>query len=219
MSASLILINGRIYTQNDHKPLVPAVAIRDGRIIAFGSDDEIEPLSANRGQAIDLGGRSVTPGLVDAHVHFEGYALAIERVDLSDASTLDEALRIISEAPDSGEEGQWLLGRGWNQAHFPQERFPTAAALDGIVVHRPALLMHRSGHAAWANSRALKMAGIGSGTADPSGGEIQRDKSGRPTGIFFEEAIRLLSRIIPKPGQAEIQRAMREAQKNAFAWD
>ena len=98
MRATLILVNGRIYTQDDHKPLVTAVAIRDGRIIAFGTDEEIRSMGAPSGQSIDLGGRSATPGLVDAHVHLEGYALSLGRVNLAAATSFDEALTLIGDA-------------------------------------------------------------------------------------------------------------------------
>ena len=216
MSATLVLLNGRIYTQDDYNPRVSAVAIRDGRIIDLGTDEEIRPLLANGGQYIDLGGRSATPGLVDAHVHFQGYALSLGRVNLAEATSLSEALTVIGEASELGDRDRWLLGRGWNQARFSDNSFPTAAELDNAAGQRPALMMHQSGHAAWANSRALKIADIGLGTADPPGGQIQRDSSGRPTGILFETAVNLVTRFVPKPDQADIQRAMLKAQERCL---
>jgi predicted amidohydrolase YtcJ len=223
MPPNLILTNGHIYTMDPRLPQVTAVAIRDGHIFAVGDDIAIKELASTGSEWLDLNGRSVVPGLVDAHVHFEGFALSRRRVDLDDASSLDEVLQRISGYADQlrDEEQQfghngWLQGRGWAQDTWVDAAFPTAAQLDKIVLDMAVYLRHKSGHAAWANSRALKIAGITAVTDDPPGGQIQRDLSGQPTGILFEDAMDLVKRHVPKPSIAEISRAMLDAQQ--YCW-
>jgi predicted amidohydrolase YtcJ len=217
ITSLLILYNGRIYTQDPQQPHATAVAIRDNRIVAVGSDDEVKALPGPVAERVDLNGRGVTPGLVDAHVHFQHYALFRRRLDLDGVATLDEALQRIAGYAENSAPDQWLLGRGWNQAGWPGGAFPTAADLDRVVPQAPVYLNHKSGHAAWANSRALRIARIDERTADPPGGQIQRDESGRPTGILFEEAADLVRRHVPRPTEAELVAAMRAAQEHCWS--
>lgn len=218
MSATLVLGNGRVYTMNPARPQATAVAVRDGRILAVGGDDAMRALLGAGGEWVNLDGRCLVPGLVDAHVHFHGFSIARRRVDLDNAASLDEVLgRIAVTDQASGDGAIWLRGRGWAQDAWAERRFPTAADLDRVVAGRPACMTHKSGHAIWVNSRALRLAGISAATPDPPGGQIQRDASGAATGIFFEDAIDLITRHIPEPGPAEVQQAMREAQ--AYCWE
>ncbi len=219
MSATMILLNGRIHTLNPQQPTATAVAIRDGKILAVGSDDEIKPLLAAGGERVDLNGRCLTPGLVDAHVHFQHFALSLQRVDLRGTKTLDEALvRITAKISNlqSPISDFWLEGRGWRVTDWGQTSFPTAAHLDAVSSDIPICLRDHSGHAAWVNSRALRLANIDAQTADPPGGQIQRDENGQPTGILFEDAIDLVARHIPETTTNQIADAMREAQK--YCW-
>jgi predicted amidohydrolase YtcJ len=210
------LVNGVVYTQDVGRRVVSAVAVRDGKVLATGSDEEMKALLGKEGEVVDLDGRCVLPGLVDAHVHFEGFSLSLQRVNLAGTTTLSEALERIAARVDEQEAGVWLQGRGWNQNEWPGGAFPTAADLDRIVPHRPVYLSHKSGHAAWVNSLALKMAGVISDTADPVGGQIQRDEQGRPTGILFEEAMGLVGDHIPSTTEAQVEAAMRQAQDYCF---
>ncbi len=220
MSATMILHNGRIHPLNPKQPTATAVAIRDGKILAVGSDDEIKPLLAVGGELVDLNGRCLTPGLVDAHVHFQHFALSLQRVDLRGTQTLDEALnRITQKLPTDHRllnTDYWLQGRGWRVNDWGQTDFPTVAHLDAISSDIPICLRDHSGHAAWVNSRALHLANIDAQTADPPGGQIQRDENGRPTGILFEDAIDLVARHIPETTTDQIAEAMREAQE--YCW-
>ncbi len=219
MSATLVLVNGRIHTQDPANPLVTAVAIRDDKILAIGTDDAMKALLGADGELINLNGRTVTPGLVDAHVHFQWFALGLQRVNLDGSRNLADALsriedHIIANPPATPDE--WLEGHGWAQDSWPERAFPTAQQLDKLLPNRPAMLRHKSGHAAWVNSYALKVAGITAETPDPPGGEIQRDENGRPTGILFEEAINLVSEHIPRPTTSQIANAMLAAQ--SYCW-
>ena len=223
MSANLILTNGHIYTMDPRHPQATAVAIHDGKILAIGDDATIKNLPLRDAEWLDLDGRSVIPGLVDSHVHFEGFSLSRQRVDLDEAATVEKVLRRIALYAEklqsltrSPSAEQWLQGRGWAQDAWQEPAFPTAAHLDQITPDMPVYLRHKSGHAAWVNSKALKLAGITSATEDPPGGQIQRDAEGQPTGILFEEAMKLVQDHIPKPTLSEISSAMLEAQ--TYCW-
>lgn len=207
---ALTLINGRFTTLDPNQPQVTAVAVRNGRIWAMGRDEDIKQLG---GEVVDLDGRTVTPGLVDAHVHFEGFSLSLLEIDLMDTTSLDDALGRIQARYETLEDGEWLRGRGWTQADWTSHQFPTAADLDNISPDKPAYLRHRSGHAAWANSVALKVAGITANTPDPSGGQIQRDENGKPTGILFETAMELVADKVPAYSEDQIVKAMRLGQE------
>jgi predicted amidohydrolase YtcJ len=176
----------------------------------------MKTLLGSGGEWIDLNGRCVLPGLVDAHVHFEGFALSLQRVNLAVTADLDEALDRIAARVAEQEAGVWLEGRGWNQTNWPGGAFPTSADLDKIVAHRPVYLSHKSGHAAWVNGLALKIADITAETADPPGGQIQRDEQGRPTGILFETAMGLVGDNIPRATEEQVIVAMRQAQDYCF---
>ncbi|MGB1249571.1 MAG: amidohydrolase [Candidatus Promineifilaceae bacterium] len=208
-----LLTNGKIYTMDASQPTATAVAMRDGKLIAVGSDEAIRALG---GTEIDLDGRCVIPGLIDSHVHFEGFSLALSEINLLDTESLEVAMARIETRADATSEGEWLLGRGWTQADWASHQFPTSADLDSVSGQHPAYLRHRSGHAGWVNSRAMRMAGIDANTPDPSGGQIQRDADGNPTGILFETAMELVADLVPPYTEEQIVRAMREGQ--AYCW-
>ncbi len=223
MAADLVMTNGRVVTMDAQQPEVTAVAICGTKILAVGNDDEMRDLLSPDGEWIDLNGRAVIPGLVDAHVHFQGFSIFRQRVDLDEASSLDEVLeRIVRYANKKqvvsvgGDGIEWLQGRGWNQNSWRDSISPTAAQLDQIVPNRPACLRHKSGHAAWVNSKALQLCGITAATHDPAGGQIQRDANGKPTGILFEDAMNLVTDLIPRPTLNEISAAMLDAQE--YCW-
>lgn len=216
MSANLVLTNGRFYTVDPTQPLASGVAIRGNRILAVGNDSDMKALLAPGGEWIDLAGRGATPGLVDAHVHFQWFALNLRRLDLFEVPTKAEAVQRVAAAAAGLAADDWLLGRGWSQDVWPDRAFPTATDLDEVTGRTPAYLTHKSGHAAWANSRALRRAGITADTPDPAGGAIQRDETGAPTGILFETALDLVSDHIPPPTQNDIIAAMKQGQ--AYCW-
>jgi predicted amidohydrolase YtcJ len=198
------------------RPLVTAVAIRDGVIIDVGDDAAMESLLGPSGRVLDLDGKAVTPGLVDAHVHFQWFSLSLQSVDLFEVPSLEEALRRVQEGVQKAASGSWLQGRGWTQELWQKRTFPTAAQLDEVSGDAPVYLTHKSGHAAWANTQALRRAGITADTRDPAGGQIQRDESGQPTGILFESAMELVEKQIPEPTVDEVVTAMRVAQEQCW---
>lgn len=220
MEELLLLTNGRIYTMDKDQPTATTVAIRNGKILTVGDDNLIHEFDDQGVKRVDLEGRCVIPGLVDSHVHFRNFSLARRRVDLDNASSLNEVLgRIADYAGDQKniERSGWLRGRGWAQDSWTDNRFPTAADLDQIVGQIPACMTHKSGHAVWVSTRALRMAGITAETPDPPGGEIQHDAQGQPTGVLFEDAINLVTDLIPEPPLDEVVDAMRDAQR--YCWE
>src|SRR5688572_7635653 len=191
-----LLYNGRIRTLDPRQPLVSALAVRDGKIVAAGSYDEAGA-AVEGGERLDLGGRDVLPGLTDAHLHFEWYALGLQAVD-AETPTLDEALRRVAERATRTPAGEWITGYGWNQNEWGGQ-FPSAAELDRVAPGQLVFLKAKSGHAGWANSAALRRAGITESTPNPLGGEIVRDTQGGPTGILFEDAMHLVDKLVPAP--------------------
>lgn len=205
-TADVALVHGRVFTGNPVMKRAQAVAIKGNRIIAVGSDQGVKSLVGKTTRVLDLGGRFVAPGFNDAHVHLIGGGLAMSRVELRGARTLEElAARITAAASQLPDHG-WLQGRGWDQTELPGGAYPPIGLLDEAAGGRPAFLFRTDGHTVWANGAALAAAGIDRDTPDPPGGEIVRDASGAPTGILKESAAELVEKIVPRPGHAE-QRA------------
>lgn len=214
-----ILYNANIHTLDPHQPHATALAIDDhaaygGRILAVGTDDFIQAEFAGRAEAQDMQERTLIPGFTDAHLHLRNYAHSLNKVDCVTA-TRQECLKRVAQKAETLESGVWLLGHGWNQNHWP-EGFGTAAELDAVAPQNPVYLTASSLHAVWANTVALKTAGIDRLTPDPPNGEIQRDVEGNPTGILFESAMQLVSDVIPQPSHAENIAAIKVAQE--YLW-
>ncbi len=207
----LILYDGRLTTQDPHFPRATALALRDGRILAVGDDDEIRALARPHTRQINLGGRRVLPGLADAHFHLYEWALIRRGTALADTASLAEVRERVRRAVRQAAPGQWILGQGWNQDTWPHPRLPDRTDLDDLSRDNPVILWRTDLHLAWANSRALEMAGITADTPDPEMGVIDRDETGRPTGVLREMAINLVRRVIPPPTADETDEAMRQA--------
>ena len=216
MQADLVLCNGRIYTMDQASPQVRAVAMVGNRIAAVGDDAQIMSLLAPDGETVDLGGRTVVPGLIDCHVHFVSYALRLTRLDLSGIVSRAEAVRLVAERAQTAKPGEWVLGGGWDRNLWEDTSFPTKEELDSVVRHNPVALSSKDGHSLWANSLALTRAGITAETHSPPGGEIERQPgTGEPTGILKERAESLVTKVIAKPSLGVIQTALKAAMSNA----
>lgn len=203
-----ILYNARIYTLDPALENVSALAVERGEIVAAGDTADLLIRFGNA-ERQDLEGRIVIPGLTDAHIHLETYALFLQKVDC-ETPTRQECLRRVAERADQTPEGEWILGHGWNQNEWP-EGFGSAADLDAITTRHPVYLTAKSLHAGWANSTALRMAGIGEGSPDPPGGRLGRDERGVPNGILFEGAMELVEGVIPAPSSSQSAEAIRKA--------
>ncbi len=214
MQADLVLYNAHVYTMDAAHPHAQAVAIAGNRFLAVGDDAELRPLLRPGGQAVDLGGRCVIPGLMDAHIHLGWYCLGTyqNQVDLDNVPTKAEALARVAAAARQTPVGRWIQGSGWNKNLWPESdrEFPTAADLDAVAPAHPVALKDKSHHALWVNTRALELAGVTAATADPPGGAIVRDEAGRPTGILLEAADELVSRVIPEPDVETMAAALRQ---------
>jgi hypothetical protein len=173
-------------------------------------DKDIKSLIRPDLEAIDLKGRTVIPGLCDAHLHFSSVSLAMQRVNHNDLPSLAEALKRVAERAGKTPKGQWILGRGWDQTEWVENRYPTRQDLDGVAPDHPVLLNRTDGHLGWVNSLALQLAGVSPDTPDPVGGQIDRDANGEPTGILRETAQGLVSRLVPKPTREDVMRAMQD---------
>lgn len=208
-SDELILLNGRVQPLGGHAP-VEAAFVRDGRVVALGTESEIRTLAPGA-ETLDLEGGTATPGFTDAHVHWTEWAMGRTRVNVA-LDTMGEALEIVRAAAGNG--GGWLVGRGWDTHLWGG--FPTAAALDTVVPDRPVLLESRDMHAAWLNSRGLREMGITAATPDPEGGEVVRDPAtGEPTGVVLERAREMVMARLPVAGLPEILDALESAQAEA----
>jgi hypothetical protein len=182
----------------------------DGRIISTLPGDAV---SHSVDRVIDGGGRTLLPGLIDAHGHVMGLGLSALQLDLSDTNSLAEAQAKIRAYAAANPNLPWIIGRGWNQEKWGLGRFPTAADLDGVIADRPVWLARVDGHAGWANSAAIRIAGVTAATRDPSGGRIERGAGGAPSGIFVDAAEELVGRHVPAPTAEFRDRALAESQR------
>jgi len=208
-----ILLNAKIYTLDELHPTASAMVIDQGRILTLGDENHCLEFAGDC-QRDDLGGSIVTPGLTDAHIHLEQYALSLQKIDC-EVPSQEECLYRVTQRAKETQPGQWVLGHGWNQNLWP-EGFGTSTDLDAVAPDNPVYLTAKSLHAGWANSAALQAAGINHNTPDPADGQIQRDLQGLPTGILFEGAMRLISEAVPQPSVSELATALKQAQKNLW---
>lgn len=216
--ADIIVVHGRVYTEDPKQPWAQAVAIYHGKIVAVGDDPVIERMRGMGTKVINAGGKLVLPGFVDCHVHFIDGAFSLGRVNLEGAKDTADIQKRLREyaAEHPGED--WILGRGWNYAMFGSETLPHKKYLDELFPNRPVFLEGYDGHTYWANSRALAMAGITRDTPNPPNGTIVRDdKTGEATGALKEAAHRLVSKIVPEPTRADQLLALRAGMKWANA--
>jgi predicted amidohydrolase YtcJ len=215
--STLVLYNGPIYTLTPELPVARAIAIRDGRVLAVGSEGRIQAATGGRAEMINLNGRAVVPGLTDAHVHIVWQGLVQREARLGGTATLEDALAIIADRAATLPDGAWLRGGGWD--HIPWGgRWPTRADLDAVCPDRPALLSRKDGHSLWVNSRALALAGITATTPDPAGGQIRRDRDGEPTGILTETAMDLVRAVVPQYSDADRVDGLRIALREALSY-
>ena len=202
--ADLLLVNGKVVTMDPARPKATALAIVGDRILAVGTDAEIDRLRGEGTRVIDLAGKTASPGFIDGHAHFVGIGDARIALDLRGAASWDEVVARVASVAAKARPGEWILGRGWHQKEWATppspnvEGFPLHASLSAATPKNPVLLSHASGHAAFANAVALERGGVGRETKSPDGGEILRDAAGEPTGLLRETAEDLVSAALQK---------------------
>jgi hypothetical protein len=217
-AADLIVTNARIYTVDANRPVVEAMAIRGGRVVATGPRRLVESLKGPNTRVLDVNGRTVIPGMVDAHVHLTGLGQALRSVDLVGTTSYQQVIdRAVTRAGEVA-PGSWIVGRGWDQNDWADTRFPTHDALSLAVPNNPVLLERVDGHAVFANAAAMKVAGITAATKDPAGGRLERGAGGVPTGVFVDNAMALMERVVPPATKEEIRSAVLAAIQESNRW-
>ena len=214
-AADLVLMNGRIVTVEDTMPEAQAVAVRGGRIAAIGGSAVIGRYVGPATQLIDLKGQLVIPGFIEAHGHFNGLGAAGLQLKLMDAASWDDIVALVGAEVRKAKPGQWIYGRGWHQEKWASkpvpnvEGFPTHASLDRVSPNNPVVLTHASGHASFANAKALELSGITRSTPNPPGGDILKDARGEPTGLLRERASGLIRAGAGEPVQTAAEKRAR----------
>lgn len=196
--ADLIMFNGNVITIDAEMPQAEAIAIKEGRILAVGTNKEIEKYKGDDTKTIDLQGKTVLPGLIDAHMHFPLLGLRLKQLYLDNTKSVQEALDVISKEVTKVQPGEWICGRGWHTVYWNTIEYPDNRGLNKIAPDNPVFLVGMATHAAWANEKALQMAGITKDTPNPPGGEVVKNPAtGEPTGILLEKAMDLVIKHIP----------------------
>jgi predicted amidohydrolase YtcJ len=212
----LIVIHGKIWTENPAQPEAEAIAVSGHRILAVGTTKEIERFAGPQTKVIDLKGQRVVPGFNDAHVHFFWGGQGIASVQLRDVTSREQFTQRIAAFARTRPSGEWIQDGNWDEEKWSPVTLPTHEWIDAVTPNNPVWVNRSDGHMMLANALAMKLAGITKATPDVPGGVILRDKEGNPTGIFKDAAKDLIERVMPPPSDAQIDEALLAAQKYAL---
>jgi predicted amidohydrolase YtcJ len=215
--ADRIFVGGRVWTGDAGHPLVEALAVRGTTVLAVGASADVRRLAVKGTDIVDLRGRFLCPGFIDGHLHLLGGSVSLEELRLDDAETFPALTRRVRDWSAAHPAAHWVTGEGWTYAAFP-DGMPSRLQLDAIVPDRPAFLVSYDGHTGWANSLALRLAGVTRETQDPPGGAVARDAKGEPNGVLKESAMDLVARLVPQLLPHEKERALRRGIAQAAAW-
>jgi predicted amidohydrolase YtcJ len=207
-SADLIFKNGNVYTVNERQPRAEAIAVKGDRVIFVGSNAEVKKYEGKATRVVDLKGKTVVPGMTDAHNHLIGVGLREMTLNLEGTASLEDLLAKLKARVGQAKPGEWITGRGWIETFWKPPVFPTRQDLDKVSPNNPVFLDRADGHGAVANSAAFKIAGIDRSTPNPFGGEISKDKAGEPNGMLLDNAQDLVTRHIPQTTVAEYEKAV-----------
>lgn len=209
----ILYLNGNIYTMDAQQPYAQAIAIeqRSGRILAVGSDDEVRRYADHHTELVDLRGRTMVPGFIDAHIHLLETAYQRQRIDASGCQSEDEVAELVRARVAVTPPGQWIQGGHWDRNKWQGNHFPTRASLDAVAPHNPIALASKDFHLLWVNSRALELAHIDAQTPDLTTGAILRDGAGVPTGVLQEnDATQLVFNVIAPPDPQASRRMLEQ---------
>jgi len=206
-SADLIVTNARIYTVDDSHPFVSALAVREGRVQFVGSVREAMLLRGANTRVIDAAGKTVIPGMTDAHAHLFGLGEFLRSIDLTETRSYDEIVARVAARVAQTPASRWIIGRGWDQNKWGNTAFPTHEALSRISPNNPVVLERIDGHAKLLNAAAMKLAGITAATKDPAGGRLERGANNEPTGVLVDNAMDLIDRVTPPMSHDEMRSA------------
>ena len=221
--ADLVLMGGNVVTVDDARPVAQAVAMRDGRIQAVGTDAEIDAYVGSATQVIELDGRTAIPGFIEGHGHYMGVGQSTLQLNLMNVANWQEVIDMVAAAVAEAEPGELITGRGWHQEKWDVrpdpnvDGLPYHAGLSAVSPENPVVLSHASGHATYANALAMELSDIDSGTPDPRGGEIVHDPQGNPIGVFRETASGLLGAVRQYARPTEPRRVALLAQEESFS--
>jgi hypothetical protein len=216
--ADIVFKNGNIYAVNDAAPKAEAIAVKYGRIVFVGSNVDAKRHEGKGARVIDLKGKTVLPGFVDAHYHFSGVGFREMNLNLEGTTSLEDFLAKVKARVDKAKPGEWVTGRGWIETFWKPQAFPTRSDLDKISPNNPVYLTRADGHGAVANSAALKIANVDKNTENPFGGEIMKDKqTGEPNGMLLDRAQGLVTRHIPASTKADLEQALILADKRSVS--
>ena len=211
--ADLVLRGGKVVTLNSERPVAEAIAVTGERITAIGATNELDEYIGPETRVIELGGALAIPGLIDAHAHFMDLGSSRMTLDLFGTKSAEEISTLVLQNVEQASEEAWIQGHGWDQNHWDVKEFPTQVALDDVSPDHPVFLTRVDLHAGWANTKAMELAGVTPEMEDPDGGEIVRDEDGKPTGIFIDNAMGLITDKIPPPSDEKRWEAFRRAQR------
>ncbi len=214
-AADLIIRNARIWTVDHSRSEAEAVAILGDRIVAAGSNQDVDAWRGPNTKLIDATGKRLLPGFNDAHVHFMSGGAQLDNVELNDATSSQEFVRRIGERAAKTSKGEWILGGDWDETKWNPPQLPTKELIDSLTPETPVAINRYDGHMILANSAALKLAGITAQTQDPTGGVIVRDARGNPTGCLKDAAADLVYKVIPGPTHAGRRHSIERALKHA----
>ena len=215
--ATLVLVHGKVWTENAQQPEAEAIAIFGNKILAVGDSAAMLKLASPTAKIIDLHGQRVVPGFNDAHVHFLDGGGALASVQLRDATSQQEFRRRVAEFAKTRVKGEWILRGEWDHEKWQPAVMPAHQLIDDVTPDNPVYVERLDGHSGLANALAMKLAGVDKNTKDVPGGVIVRDAEGNPTGIFKDAAQSLIEKVIPPPTLAQAEEAILAAQRYAAA--
>ena len=213
--ADLIISNAKVWTGEKAQPAAQAVAILGERIVAVGSNADVEVWRGPNTKLIDARGELLLPGFNDSHTHFAEGGQQLDAVQLNDATSAQEFVRRIGERAKKTPKGEWILNGDWDETKWNPAELPTAEMIDPVTGDTPVFVSRYDGHMSLANSAAMKLAGVKASTPDPPGGQIVRDAKGNPTGAFKDAAESLIDKVIPPPNHEQRVRAIKRALAHA----
>ena len=214
-TADLIVTNAKVWTVDGNHPEAQAVAVLGDRIVAVGTNADVETWRGPRTTVIDADGKLLLPGFNDSHVHFVSGGLQLDNVQLNDVTSPEEFVRRIAEQAKKTPKGEWILGGDWDETKWPGATLPTKGLIDPVTPDNPVFLSRYDGHSALANSAALKLAGVTAQTPDPPGGTIVRDAQGNPAGDLKDAATGLVDKVVPPLSHDQRMRAVKRALEHA----
>lgn len=216
--ADLIVTNARVYTADETRPLAEAFAVRNGLVVFVGSKQEADVLKGANTRVIDAAGKTVIPGMVDAHAHFGGLAGTLRSVDLVGTRSYDEVIARVVERAKTVPKGTWIQGRGWDQNAWGNTEFPTHEKLSAAVPDHPVILTRVDGHAALVNTSAMRAASVSASTKDPSGGKLIRGANDVPTGVLIDKAQGIVGSKVPGATLADTRAGLKDAINLMHRW-